>query len=326
MPRVLDDNRTATRKVLESFQEFCLDFQHLGQNYQLILEGLSGTRKRQVLLLWFSHAQLFQTLRQMEDAKRIYQQRIESQVDARKAELLTKLMTEVIAAASLFKELEALAGDFATAVECLLDVIHIGSKDLEAKCPHELNAITADIRGLTSDLRRRAGDVPKTFEHHLMLSELRRNLRESKGIWTLTVLASLFLPFSVASGILSMQTRLKDLRFLLYDFCGVVVILFTLVAPLLFLVRASMGASEWIKSTTSTWNSLPKRALGFALTNFFIQLGAAIFASFIVGMTKSVRLGGIILGAAAVYFVIWAAMLWAIYRYYEKILLRINVT
>lgn len=86
--------------------------------------------------------------------------------------------------------------------------------------------------------------MPKTLEHHLKFLEMRRNIDESSNLRMLTVLATIFLPLSLACGILSMQTRFEDLSYLLYDFCGVIVILLTLVVVILAMVKSMMWLHE----------------------------------------------------------------------------------
>lgn len=61
----------------------------------------------------------------------------------------------------------------------------------------------------------------------------------------MSVLASVFLHLSLASGILSMQTRLKNLQTLLYDFCEVAVLLLTLVGLFLPYVNNFMKVREF---------------------------------------------------------------------------------
>src|SRR5207248_2743778 len=47
------------------------------------------------------------------------------------------------------------------------------------------------------------------------------NIQESEIVKRLTILAAVFLPLSLATGVLSMQTRFAHLGYLLYDLIGV---------------------------------------------------------------------------------------------------------
>lgn len=212
-------------------------------------------------------------------------------VDSGKFKLLPRLLDEVIIDANFFKALEAMAEDLTSTLEDLLGVIGVGFEGNTGATPG-FNTIVADLRGLSSDLRRKAGDLPKTLAHHLHFLEMRRSISESKRLSMLTILASIFLPLSLACGILSMQTRLKDLHYLLYDFCGVVVLLLTLVALLLLFVKGSMT----IVSKRSGWGSFRKKFVTGAFAVIVLSIWAVILASFIVGMAVDVRLGGRVLG------------------------------
>ncbi|KAI3393819.1 hypothetical protein diail_3595 [Diaporthe ilicicola] len=234
----------------------------------------------------------------------MYMERNQTRIDARKSELLPRLVKEVITEASLFREIEVLTRDFTSTLESLLQVIDIYYED-EAKATdglRELKAIEADLRGLITDLRCKASEVPDHLAHHLKYLELRRNVEESSSLWILTVIASLFLPLSLACGILSMQTRLKDLHLLLYDFCGVTVLMATLLVLLLLVVKACLMASERFKREMSSGGSLAKQVFIASSASFAFLFWDAVVVSFVVGMTKDVRIGGIILGSAVAYF------------------------
>ena len=131
--------------------------------------------------------------------------------DSGKLKLLHNLVDEVITNEKLSRELEAMAEDLTSTLEALLDVVRVGFEETAGGAP-EFNIIAADLRELSSDLRRKAGDLPKTLAHHLNFLEMRRSIRESNRLSMLTILASIFGPLSIACGSLSMQTRLKDLN------------------------------------------------------------------------------------------------------------------
>lgn len=177
-----------------------------------------------------------------------------------------------------------MAENLTSTLEALLGVVGVG---FEGNA--EFNTVAADLRGLSSDLQRKAGDLTNTLAQHLHFLEMRRNIRESNRLPMLTILASIFLPLSLACGILSMQTRLKDLHYLLYDFCVVVVLLLTLVALLLLFVKGSMP----IVSRTSGWGPSQKLFVTYPFAIIVSLIWAVILASFIVGMAVDVRLGGL---------------------------------
>lgn len=221
----------------------------------------------------------------------MYERLREPTVDSGKAELLPHLLDEVITDANLVRGLEAIAEDLNSTLESLLGVVRVGFEG-DADGALEYNAVAADLRGLSSDLRGKAGDLPKTLAHHLNFLEMRRSIRESNRLAMLTILASIFLPLSLACGILSMQARLKDLNYILYDFCGVLVLLLTLVPMILWFVRASVTNVSRI----SGWISVPRRSLVIAFAVIILSFWFIILSSFIVGMAINVRLGGLVLG------------------------------
>lgn len=60
----------------------------------------------------------------------------------------------------------------------------------------------------------------------------------------LTLIATIFLPLSLGSSLLSMQTRFADLGLLLYDFVGVGVLLASVMVLVLFFVRRERNLSR----------------------------------------------------------------------------------
>lgn len=216
MRPIKDNNQQASARVLESLKTFARDFEQLQDNYRpLLRKAYSCQRRKQVLLLWFHHAHLSHTIRSFEEVRWIYQEVREPEVDSGRFESMPHLLDKVIIDANFFKGLEDMAEDLTTTLEVLLDVVGVGFENNGGRDP-EFNTVAADLRGLSSDLRRKAGDLPKTLAHHIHFLEMRRSINASYRTEILTILASIFLPLSLACGVLSMQTRLKDLNYLLY--------------------------------------------------------------------------------------------------------------
>jgi hypothetical protein len=85
------------------------------------------------------------------------------------------------------------------------------------------------------------------------------DVQDSQNVMILTTLAAVFLPVSLASSLLGMQTRVLHLGFLLYDFTGVCVLLGTLVLltyPFLKRVLATISHRRWYKTTGMFVDSL----------------------------------------------------------------------
>ncbi|KAL1871657.1 hypothetical protein Daus18300_004657 [Diaporthe australafricana] len=290
---ITNTDPSAAKAVLRSIEEFDIEFEQLKDLYgPLLWEAGTPVKKKQVLLLWFNHTQLFQTLKHTEQVTSIYQGLIESKVDSKTYNLRPHLLDEFVYDANFFKVLETMAEDCTSALESLLDIIKAGLEG-EGVGSQKFDVIAADLRALSSDLRRRSREMPNLLAHHLKFLEIQRGMQESNVLWMLSVLASIFLPLSLASGILSMQTRLKDLHDLLYDFCGVVILLLTLVVLFLLLAKASKMASAWNAKRKS---GVGKGGAQFIITLVIVSVWSVILASFIVGMVKDIRVGGPVLG------------------------------
>lgn len=134
--------------------------------------------------------------------------------------------------------------------------------------------------------------MPKSLEHHLKFLQLRRDIQQSNSTWMLSVLASIFLPLSLASSVLGMQARFVDLHYLLYDFCGVAVLFLTLLGLILALVKLYVRLTHWVTNLRGFRKVISQ--VTFVMT--ILILWALVLSSFLVGMSSDVGLGGRILG------------------------------
>ncbi|OQV00480.1 hypothetical protein CLAIMM_05968 [Cladophialophora immunda] len=130
------------------------------------------------------------------------------------------------------------------------------------------------------------------------------NIQESASVRRLTILATIFLPLSLSTSILSMQSRFKELHLKLYDLVGVFVIIGTVAVIILLLVRAITDIASsaifrdlsnpnriWARHEKSIWGLLS--VLGRI---WFASTWAVLMVSFLFGMLKDVMLGVKILG------------------------------
>ena len=115
------------------------------------------------------------------------------------------------------------------------------------------------------------------------------NIQESTSVKRLTILATIFLPLSLSTSILSMQSRFVDLKLKLYDFIGVFVIVGTVAVLILLIV----SAVSRIKSSMRHFRvSLRTRELQAMLYWWFCGIiWAIVLVSFIVGMVRDVKFG-----------------------------------
>ncbi|KAH9227333.1 hypothetical protein K456DRAFT_1765926 [Colletotrichum gloeosporioides 23] len=164
-----------------------------------------------------------------------------------------------------------------------------------------------EIRGYCDELRGCITRLSTSLEHDLKFLGLNRDMEQADSVQQLTILATIFLPLSLAAAVLSMQTRFKDLGVLIYDFIGITVLLGALVVPfILFLsmlkfatgsvmVRLEMRMAERDDSKSHDYLFL-KKITRYMVAPGMVLWGALILASFLIGMFKNVKLGCMILG------------------------------
>jgi hypothetical protein len=137
------------------------------------------------------------------------------------------------------------------------------------------------------------------------------NIQESISVKRLTILASIYLPLSLSTSLLSMQTRFIHLNLLLYDFLGVFTIIGSATLLLFVVVRAILtlksSYSRVMWSPIAAWKArhVPEKyasteisfmLYSFNLYFFYLSLWLVFLVSFLVGMLYRVKLGAKILG------------------------------
>jgi len=137
------------------------------------------------------------------------------------------------------------------------------------------------------------------------------SIDDSIRIKRLTILAAIFLPFSLASGILSMQTRFVALHLLLYDFLGVFLLVasFAVLAYLAVKVLTVLSRKDhsWLIQKFAPWKvrwwssqandaEFEFRLKSFLIYTLYFSIWAVTALSFIVGMVLEVTMGFKILG------------------------------
>jgi hypothetical protein len=103
--------------------------------------------------------------------------------------------------------------------------------DIRAKCTQQTRLVS---RIMERRVRR----------YDLFVNNL--NIHESSSLKRLSILAAFFLPLSLATGILSMQTRFVNLNLLLYDFLGVFCLITSIavLAYLIFRISTKISKTE----------------------------------------------------------------------------------
>jgi len=160
------------------------------------------------------------------------------------------------------------------------------------------------LRSLKQDsqfYRREVGrHKAQMVELHELISSL-SNEKQANSVNQLTFIAALFLPLSLAAGILSMQTRFVDLGLLLYDFVGAVFILGAVAAFFMFIGR--YGKYVFERSIYISHGQIVYQfpyLLRILKLTLFAAWWLALLSSFLVGMLKDVGFGLKILGFEAV--------------------------
>jgi hypothetical protein len=165
-----------------------------------------------------------------------------------------------------------------------------------------------ELRGECTRLNRLATRLigRQERDYNLFLSTL--NIHESQSVKRLTILAAIFLPLNLASGILGMQTRFAKLQWLLYDFLGVVILLGQVAILAYIILKVSTKLPNWPRLIGDVrGNPWDKYILG-------VILWSVVVGSFIVGMLINPKLGSKVLaiglGSSASTYVVFV-------RYYS---------
>jgi hypothetical protein len=177
------------------------------------------------------------------------------------------------------------------------------SKGVELSYRKKILALTELCETRRRYAKRKLQQIARLFEYQNASS----NILQANSVKRLTILASVFVPISVAASILGMQTRFVDLHLLLYDLLGVTVILFTIMVLLFFFIRIDFYWKEfkgylkpwfiqaqhdhYLFSKYSSW-----RYWGALRKLTWLTALAITLTSFIVGMILNATLGAKILG------------------------------
>ncbi|KAI0122676.1 hypothetical protein F4814DRAFT_217664 [Daldinia grandis] len=206
----------------------------------------------------------------------------------------------IMSDSQLYREFSDCGNELVATMESLLDVV-IGITEKENDVPDQQDGLLVlgkALRGCCKDIRLRLSRFSDGLEHSLRFLSMARELNQSGNVQNLTLLATIFLPLSLAAGVLSMQSRFKDLGTLLYDFFGVVVLLATIVVLFLgaMFILANVKELESRLLKYGVYRQFGRRLLLGLSALILITFGALVLSSFLVGMFKDVVLGASILG------------------------------
>jgi hypothetical protein len=159
--------------------------------------------------------------------------------------------------------------------------------------PDNLEERLLDLRFSTAQLNRLAAQYFDTYSRERKSEKENFSTNQSKNVIRLTILAAIFLPLSLSTSILTMNTRFADFHLLLYDFIGVFVLLGSITIFIYFTIFIVMKLSLLLNDIPEEFTSSKPKRIVFP---FLIALWALITTSFIIGIVKDVILGLKILG------------------------------
>ncbi|KAF7537975.1 hypothetical protein G7054_g3288 [Neopestalotiopsis clavispora] len=298
----LDFKLSQTRKVDSlqcSYPARIMD--KLWNHYAPLTYGGSQILQKKLLVLWYHHAHLVELSEFIRVMRSLYFRGRQRLFDSRNSSLAKDLMEEMTYDIGFYQELESSIKNLTLLIESLSSSIEATfnrqeKNDGQEYLVDQFKELMADIRGVCADTLNKTTDMSASMDNQMKLLELRREIEQSSSLWILSVLASIFLPLSLASGVLSMGTRFNDLGPILYDFCGVTVLLMALAFIILVVTRQLMRLTEVIESLRSSSNRVVQRLWTIFLIGMMLLGWGMVLSSFIVGMLEDIKLGVRILG------------------------------
>jgi hypothetical protein len=257
---------------------------HLDKRYADIQKekGLDNGNHLKLFLVRLCHS-LLPTLLRSVDAFRTAHLNVLYGLSQPNANITPSFLQIVTETSNLGEQRHYEITNLTSVIEALLDVLSPRLKNSD-----QFQRLDLDLRGIGRDLCLTTSTFAPRLDNRLKFLEMSRNIRESSSLWLLSLLAGIFLPLSLASSLLSMQSRLADLRYLLYDFCGVIVFFGTLAVASVQIIR------QFAKRKGNIHNVFHVR--DWVHWVLIVPEWMLIFSSFLVGMIKDVSLGLKVLG------------------------------
>ncbi|GJC88377.1 hypothetical protein ColLi_11215 [Colletotrichum liriopes] len=307
-------------------------FYELGRLYQPLR---NPSNWKEVFTLQYLHANLLFYADFLLDYEENYKKKRQPLFDPRRSKFRQGHLKEITRYSSRVQEMGRRGDRLVQAVETLVEGIRQklesdGASTLSSsRQPPSFPSFELEIRGYCQEVKGCVSRLSTSLEHDLKFLSLGRDMEQTDSLQRLTVLATIFLPLSLAAAVLSMQTRFSDLGALLYDFFGVAVVLGAFVLPfILFLsflkfttghmmVEIEMRLADEHDSTSPDYVFL-RNFLRIALWIGIPLLGLLIVVSFVIGMFQDVGLGGKTLGYGLAGFFLVAVLsplpLWMMIR------------
>lgn len=201
------------------------------------------------------------------------------------------------------REIEYLLGRLSESIECVSAQIKLACHYNDSVGNKSSASLAAALMGLEQEsgfyTRELAGMREMIKDAHDVTAAF-LSVQQADSVSRLTLLAAVFLPLSLAAGVLSMQTRFLDLHLLLYDLVGVIFILGSLAAVIGWVSKYGPDFYDNFSIQIYGWNAYHFPKLFRTIkTTVLVVWWLAFLASFLVGMLKDVLLGLRILGYSA---------------------------
>lgn len=165
---------------------------------------------------------------------------------------------------------------FATSFQSFLDAMHLRD---DVRDQREYQTLIIELRARCVLLGNATRHVTTSMDDTLRYIELGRSHRESLHVQMLSMLAIVYLPLSLASSVLSMQTRFMDLGWLLFDFFGAATLFITLTVIVYLSLKAARGFIHKLRLRVALRKSvIPLIALVYGYTISWIFLLSALIA------------------------------------------------
>jgi hypothetical protein len=293
----------------------------------------SQANRRQLFLLQYLHANLNLFADFLEKFANDYVESRRRDFDPRSSKLRRWVLKEIARDSNQYRQLTNIGNEMSDTLESLIDIVKAlpKNKGLEPEPKIQFLTLEQELRGCCKDIRGRLSRLTDDLESSLKFLDLARNMSQTSNVQFLTVLATIFLPLSLAAGVLSMQSRFKDLGVLLYDFFGVVFLL----ATIGILILVSMVFWDFIeenatKLITENYYKPVWAVLVIVAGLGILVFGMLVLSSFLVGMFKDVVLGAHILGygfavaiggpvAICLLILVWSIVMEALESTFERI-------
>ncbi|KAK2732665.1 hypothetical protein CKAH01_19036 [Colletotrichum kahawae] len=262
-------------------------------------------------MLQYYHANLVLYARFIIDYEEMYVLEKQPMFDPRLSDFKPGHLKEITKYSCRINEFERAGQRIVEGIEHLLAIAReaVACENATASERPNFADMELEIHGYCKETKGCLARLSGSLDHDMKFLGLRREMKQTSKVQQLTVLATIFLPLSLSAGVLSMQTRFKDLGALLYDFFGVTIILGVFVAPFLLFLKFLVLARDHIlvnldfEISQENKRRRPRNSylamrqyLSVGLWILLSVLAMLVLVSFILGMFKNVYLGAKVLG------------------------------